>query len=107
MFITPFHGTLPFCARFQCTGQCGKGPFPVPQGVVARVVTLPSGSDPGNPLTSVVSGLLNGDVSWCSILQGVNPAVALLQIHWCGDAAYNAATLGHSYTLCGSAEGRI
>ena len=81
--------------------------LPCSPRVVARVVTLPSGSDPGNPLTSVVSGLLNGDVSWCSILQGVNLAVAPLQNHWCDDAVYNAATLGHSYTLCGLAGGRI
>ena len=74
---------------------------------MARVVTLSSGSDPGNPLTSVVSGLLNGDVSWCSILRGVNPAVDPLQIHWRDDAVYNAATLSHAYTLCGLGEGRI
>ena len=74
---------------------------------MARVVTWSSGSDQGNPLTSVVSGLPNGDVSWCSILRGVNPAVDPLQIHWRGAAVYNAATLGHSHTLCGLGEGRI
>ena len=71
------------------------------------ITALPSGGDLGNPLTSVVSGLLIGDVSWCPIFYGVNPAAAPIQIHWYGDAVYNAATLGHSYTLCGLAEERI